>query len=376
MSITEHSLREFNDNTIVFHFDVAAHSVPVRQFVDTANATLSVIDCFNEELFEGKVRYELRVITPAPGGLIEILELVIAVGLPIWGFLATDIGKAYLKGLTGHEPAYWAERSGEKTRKLIRRRSRDVGPPDDSIGFMVSSPFVEVTHEDEKKELEAAILAELIVRFMETNTDQLEKIGVTKKKFRKAYAAKNKVYQGCIENREVKGLGFDQTDDFPLSRDDFPRFITSLPEEQNIEPDETPTWRVEEVDILANSPNWERDGRKWQGRTHDIKDIAFVIEDEEFWQHVKTKDISPEFGDNMKVQWAYPVSSAKPSNVRVLKVLSFNGREIADAMTEGELQKILEEVSINEPDAPSLFDQMTGEKKESEHVVVRRGDDG
>ncbi|GAB6051318.1 hypothetical protein JCM17960_01380 [Magnetospira thiophila] len=365
-----HSYRNPHDRSIVYHFDVDQHSLPLKQFVDTANATLSIVENFNEELFDGKGKFELRVITPEPGGLIELLELVVVVGGPVWVFLSTDIGKAYIKGLTGHEPAHWADQLGRLTRKI---GSRDDGPPPDVMGFLTALPKDDVAAQTKSMELEAAILAELIIRFLETHADQLEKIGFTKRKFRKAYSAKNRVYQACVDNREVKALGFDRSEHFGLKRADFPKFIEQLPDEEITDPEPPHSWTVEIVDVLANSPNWLRDGRKWQGKTDKYKDIAFSIEDEAFWHHVKVKDIEADIGDNMRVQWAFPTSPSKPSNVRVLKVLTFNGREIAKPLIEQELQEILEEVSLREPDMPSLFDHAEETDKKTDERGGQNG---
>ena len=162
--------REYNDRTIVYHFDVEQHRIPVRQFVDTAKATLAILDNFNEELFDNKGKFELRIITPQPGGFIGVFEVIVGVGGVIWASLSTDIGKAFIKGLTGHEPAFWSERLGEKSRKLIP--NKDGGPPPDVMQLMVPEPesmVFEPEIEGDPKEsmlLEAAVLAELIVRFL------------------------------------------------------------------------------------------------------------------------------------------------------------------------------------------------------------------
>ena len=370
MSTIDLVTREYNDRKIVYHFDVEQRSIPVRQFVDTANATLAILDNFNEELFDNKGKFELRVITPQPGGLIELFEVIVVFGGTIWAFLSTDIGKAYIKGLTGHEPAFWSERLGKKSRKLIPNKDKDGGPPPDVMQLMVSKPEIEGDPK-ESMLLEAAVLAELIVRFLETHADQLEKIGFTKRKFRKAYTAKNRVYQACVDNREVQGLGFDSSDSFQFKRADFPRYITQLPEEEKPDQEDPQEWMVETVDLLANSPNWTRDGRKWQGKTEKFKDIAFSIEDEGFWHHVQIKDIKQDFGDNMRVQWAYPAGGSKPSHVRVLKVLSFNGRKIADPLGESELAEILESASLKEADAPDLFDHLRGQRGEGDKTDKR-----
>src|SRR5690606_35943172 len=87
------------------------------QFVDTARATQEIIDDFNTSLFDGKLKYEIRVKTPEEGSLLEVLAVIVTAGGSVLAFLATDIGKAFFKGLTKEEPAAWAERIGASIRK-------------------------------------------------------------------------------------------------------------------------------------------------------------------------------------------------------------------------------------------------------------------
>lgn len=91
--------------------------------------------------------------------------------------------------------------------------------------------------------------------------------------------------------------------------------------------------------------------------TNSHKNIAFSIEDVAFWRHVNIKDIQPVIRDNMRVQWAYPAGLSKPSrDVRVLRVLSYNGTTISNPMSQSELDRELEEASVIEPETPDLFD--------------------
>ncbi len=108
--------------------------------------------------------------------------------------------------------------------------------------------------------------------------------------------------------------------------------------------------------VKVNSPNWKREGRKWQAETNSDKEVWFSIEDDAFWHHVRIKDIQPDINDNMKVQWAYPGDSAKPSNVKVLKVITYNGKKISEPLTHEELEKILQEYSVHESNQKDLFD--------------------
>jgi hypothetical protein len=336
---------------IIYHFDVDQHSIPLKQFVDTARASQTAIEGLNEPLFDKKVRFELRVKTPETGGLIEVLGLVVlGGGGSVWAFLGTDIGKAYILGLTGEEPAHWAEKLGKRTRKALPEKNEEQAEA--LMGELVPESVAAIN------DLSAEMLAELLIAFLAVNIEKLRKIGITPEKFRKSFEARNAIYRACLENSEVRGLSFDRTYDFPLKRSDFPAQISQIPDSIDEADDEKITWSVESVDIVVNSPNWKRDGRKWQAATNKFQDIAFSIEDENFWHHVGIKDIHPDIRDNMRVQWAYPTGHSKPHNVQVLKVIAYNGKDISAPLTDTELQHVLEEAHLIEPDHPDLFNDL------------------
>jgi hypothetical protein len=115
----------------------------------------------------------------------------------------------------------------------------------------------------------------------------------------------------------------------------------------------------------VHSPNWKRDNnRKWQGSTTETQDIAFVIEDDNFWHHVKIEDIIPHINDNMRVQWAYPEHViVKPTNVRVLRVLSYNGTSISDPLTTDELLTKLDTFVLEQKDQDDLFSYKEANQK-------------
>ncbi|MFA4995415.1 MAG: hypothetical protein WC521_08970 [Bdellovibrionales bacterium] len=315
---------------IPLHFDVLEHHIPLSQFIDSARSAQDIIDNFNQEFFDKKLKYELLVVAPQPGGLIELLQVVLPIAAPVWAFLCTDIGKAFIKGLTDHEPSHWAELAGKKTRELS---------------------------EIDKSKLCTMIIALMVLGFLQKDSDDLEKTGFSKEKFYTAYSARNKVYEGCISNTAVQGLGFDTSHNFPIKRADFPRFIVNVPAPTELQLlEEQPNWKVDIVDLIVHSPNWKRDNkRKWQGSTTEIQDIAFIIEDEKFWHHVKAKDIDPDINDNMRVQWAYPEHAVKPTNVRVLRVISYNGTAISEPLTNDELSAELNAFTIEQKEQNDLF---------------------
>ena len=259
-----------------------------------------------------------------------------------WEFLQSDVGKAYIKGLTGHKPSYWAQKAGELTKEYL----------EDESGSLQSK-----VSKEHKKKIAEIIIAQITLGFLEKETESLEKTGLSKDSFHYAYKAKNQIYMDCIDNEDVCGLGFDFSPDFPILRRDFPSRIIELPNiSEEDEDDQDIEYRVETPDLTVNSPNWKRDGRLWQASTKDHNDIAFTIDDENFWHYVKIKDITPDINDNMKVQWAYPELYSKPTKVMVLRVLTYNGKNISAAMSDHELKQVLYSFSHEEKNQPDFFD--------------------
>lgn len=337
-------------NRLTLHFDVDSHSLPLSHFIESAKSAENIIANLNDEFFGGKLSYQVRVFTPQEGGLLEFLGITITGGFTlklIWEFLESEIGKAYIKGLTGHDPAHWAEKAGEKTLEYLQ--DEGGGPPTTSPNQGEKSSNTDTLPEhEEKKQVLSVILVQSTQGFIKMSPEELQTLGITKTSFRRAYVSRNKIYQGCLDNKEVKGLGFDTSQSFPLTRVDFEKYIVEIPLESEEEPDSEQKWVIDTPDIVVNSPNWKRDGRKWQASTSQFNDIAFTVEDEEFWHHVNLKDIKPDFNDNMRVQWAYPKGSLKPANVRVLKVLSYNGKQLSQPLSMQEATKILDGYSIEE----------------------------
>ena len=83
------------DGVIILHFDVPEHLIPLNQFIDSAKATQNIIDNFNSQLFNGELQYEIRVIAPKEGGLIEIFSLCASGYISKFGnFFNQNSGKA------------------------------------------------------------------------------------------------------------------------------------------------------------------------------------------------------------------------------------------------------------------------------------------
>lgn len=348
---------------IVYHFDVERGSIPLAQFIDTARATQEIIDDFNRSLFDSKLKYELRVKTPEEGSLIEVLAVIVTVGGSVLSFLSTDIGKAFFKGLTTEQPATWAEKMGAAIRQKFAKSKALVQT--DASGAVVdvveSDPDASPTS-DVSKKIEGEVVALFLISFLKIDTERLKEIGITPEKFRAAFQGRNRIFKGCIDNSEVKGISFDRSPSIFIKRNEFPRRITQLPDPLPDAPVKPSDLNFETVDIVVNSPNWKRDGRNWQAASGKYQDVSFSIDDENFWLRVEKRDadLKPTIRDNMRVQWAYPTGTAKPSHVKVFRVLSYNGRQLSTPMTDQEIQALQSTIHFVEPDTPDLFDERRG----------------
>jgi hypothetical protein len=247
------------------HFDVPGHEIPLATFISAATNTERVIHGLNAELFDGRVEFELFVLPPQEGTFLQRLEVRLLAGwAAIWAFTASDIGKGYIKGLTGHEPAYWSEVAGEATAHLAEA---------------VAHP-----HQHEKK-VGTVIVTEAAKSFLEKESSELQRVGITPAKFREAYAAKNAFYEACDATPRLRAIGFSEAPIFPIQKQDFLRLQTELPPELE---DAQPPWHVATAKLHVTSPNWDRDDRQraWKGRDQQGRNRHFRIEDEEFWNRV------------------------------------------------------------------------------------------
>ncbi len=333
-------------DVIPLHFDVLENYLPLDEFVDTARATKQIIDSLNQNFFDGGLKYEFIVLPPEPGSFKSRFAIVVktakvagvAVGI-VWAAAESDIGQRYIKGLTGHEPGYWAEQLGEDHKKSLTKES--FGP-----------------HREISPEVAALILSESTKGFLTKEYNQLRKVGFTKEKFRSAYQAKNNFYETCYRQPLIRGVGFSDSEEFPIKRNEFPNFIIEVPAEGK--DDEENDWIVEILYIKVTSPNWDRtdEQRTWRGKyrlnNHD-KFAVFSVEDNLFWGFVEKKRIVSKGIDTLKVQWAFVEEGGRRKYTRVLKVLEYNSKKVSRPYSDEELAEILRGFSKTLDQQQELF---------------------
>jgi hypothetical protein len=321
------------------HFDVPGHQIPLATFVRTAEQTEAVLRALNRELFDGQLQFELFVLPPEEGTFLTRLGVVLLGGWAIvWGFTESDVGKAFIKGLTDHEPAHWAEVAGKAAKTGIEHLASS----------WEDRPTLDY-------EYETLIVKEATRAFLQQPNSVLERVGVTPSRYRDAYEAKNKFYEACSATPGLQAVGFSEAPVFPIQRDDFLGLQMTLPPRSE---DLERPWYVATTLLQVTSPNWDRDdrARQWKGRDPQGRDRYFRIEDEDFWRQVAGDGISTHIIDTMKVQWAYQGKPEQPRNCRVLRVLEFNGVRLSKPVSDTELRAALGHLAdVDEDNQPDLF---------------------
>jgi len=320
---------EISAQQLLLHFETIDSSIELDTFLITAAQTKEIFASFNKSLFEDKLLYKLYLLPPKSGSFESIFLVSFTAVGSILAFSGTDVGKAFIRGLTGHEPIYWAEQAGA----YIRRTLNTAQTSFQDIDFSEYSA-------DLRRRIEELIISKIVEGFLSLSDRELLKIGLDFRKFREAYNAKNLFYMKCIEDKNILGMGFDEDHIFPIQRRDFPKLIVNLPP---AEPDESPQrWRASLAELKVTSPNWDRydKNRFWKAKDQNGKDKLFRIDDERFWSIADDGNIFPHIIDTMKVQWIFETLTGRPKDFRVIRVLKYNDTVIGQPLTEIELKEI------------------------------------
>lgn len=315
------------------HFSLPGHAIPLSTFIHTANQTANIFKAFNREIFENGLKYEILVLPPELGSFKNRLGVaVVAVGVVAWGFVESDIGKAYVQGLTGQEPSHWAELAGAKSKEILQ------GETD----HKEKDPNTEIARI--KCQAASLILSKSAQTFLQTDHITLETMGVSTRKFRDAYESRNGFYQACKEVEEIQAVGFDERPIFPIKRNDFSRLQVNIPQSE----EDNETWWVDILELVVTSPNWERNDnqRTWKGRDSKGHERYFRIEDDEFWRLAHQNLLDIQIEDRIKVQWAFLGKVEAPREARVIRVIEFNGQALSPTLSADELSSILDNYQI------------------------------
>lgn len=315
---------------IPIHFDVDEHAIALDTFIETAHQMRAVFQSINVTLLGNGLEVEFVLLPAEEGGFLgKIGVTILACTGAAWAFLNSDVGGAFIEGLTSHPPSYWSRNIGVSLRNELSK-----GDTSDMLG----SSGVE-TKQVGKIQCKAAavVVSEVTKSFLITETERLSSIGIRPDNFRDTFEARNRFYESCIDNPKVHGVGFDEVPDFPINRADFARFQVALP--PNDDTKEVP-WHVEIARLRVSSPNWDRNdkGRLWKARDSKGRDRYFSIEDEHFWELAKFQKLDTHGIDRIKVQWAFHGDGNQKREAFVIRLLEYNDEKISEPLTDDEVK--------------------------------------
>lgn len=175
------------------HMDVPEHFLTADDYLVAVESINTCLNEINKRAFEAKLECSLLVFPNEEGsfkgitgvfvkGVKRVGHIVVITGAigGFIGFAETDSFKGLVKGLTKHDLNYY-------------QMGEDVG----------------------------LILHDMIVGIFTTENDDLEKRIPGNINLDKAIKAKSEFYSMCIQNPRVSGVGFDDTEEFPIQRNRF-----------------------------------------------------------------------------------------------------------------------------------------------------------
>lgn len=223
------------------HFEVPQHYLSLDDFIDTAKATESILKELNKKFTNGKAKIKIVVLPPEEGSFKKKLGVILLVGGAAFTFISSDIGKGFVRGLTGHDPEYWAQGVGEDVNKCL------------------------------------VVLLKTVEGFLKKDAIEIEQMGIHRSDFPALIEAKNRFYETCIRNPEILGLGFDGDEGFPVSRDSFIQKIA------NSDDDEYDyDYKIHQF-VITSPVTSSKSDAQWRGRDKTSGDnMYFRMDDADF----------------------------------------------------------------------------------------------
>jgi hypothetical protein len=213
-------------------------------------------------------------------------------------FVESDVGAAYVEGLTGKSPEDWARDLGKPHREALQDAEAESAVEDYATDEATASDVV-----PERCEPVLQMITSMTRLILALDTESLEEIGIGHNYLLDALEARTEFYQACYDDREVKRIGFSPEDSFPITHSSFPE-RAQKPERKKKE-EEEPEWLVAEDLIRVDSPNWDQDmqrSRQWLGVDQKNRRRYFMINDAEFWTRIRKKELPFEGSDQLQVQ--------------------------------------------------------------------------
>lgn len=359
--MTDTTAGEFpsTSSEIFIHFDVPQHFIKLDTFVATATSAKNVLDALNSALYGGQIDYEIVILPPDEGSFLQKIGVVVGIVTGAILFFDSDTPASFVQGLTGKKPMEWAEEAGVFTAARIK----NLVSEDESHEGRAFVPYRPTLDETVCKAA-AAMLVAMARRSLEMEPDELTDLAGEEVEISEVINARADFYDACIFDRQIRAIGFTPEEDFPIPRKSFPE-RAQRSSKRDVDYEEG-SWTSAIDSVTVTSPNWDQDdqeSRKWKGKDVFNHTCYFVIEDENFWGLVKSRQLQVRVWDTLKVQWILQEVNGKIKERRVLRVLEVSGAKVSPPMPLPTVIELLKEryATTSSNRNPTLFDDLNGE---------------
>ena len=175
----------FDLTQLHIHYDVDNHFIPMNDFLVASNTAQKIIDDLNKQILGGRLKYQLVIVPPEDGTFLKtvgFLSLTVAVNA-----IAVPIVDDYMLGVF---------------EEITEQKPSDYG----------------------KDHMRA--LRDLTHGFFSKEVEELEKCIPPELNLDRAFKGKTDFYTSCQNNSDIKGIGFDNTRNFPIRHGDFKRHMS------------------------------------------------------------------------------------------------------------------------------------------------------
>ena len=236
------------------HYDTEEHYLAAYNSMIAIETVATIIQNLNIAVFDNKFNYQL-VELPSESG--TFLKKFAIPGIVILSVLESDVGRGVVKGLTGNS----------------------------------------IEHYTEQKTI---ILKDMVIGFLSKDVETLEAIIPQTMNLDKSFKCKTDFYSSCQSNKKIKGLGFDDTKNFPIRSTDFIKHI-SQDKIRALEPEHSI------VEVILISPITEDRKFKWKFQNKKNKQIiSATMQDNTFKRAV--------------LNGTYPIKSSQDSDTLTILI--------------------------------------------------------
>lgn len=282
--------QNFSDNFYV-HFDLSGHKIPILQSIETDESIRRIVNELGRNLKNSNLKIEIFIQPPAEGS--HLKKFVISAGLLLVGGAMQPAMDAGLKVFG----------DGRNMEERFTEFFNDVKVFLESSSYDIQDKFPKDT-------------------------------------YAKAYQAKSELYEAAYRNTEIKAIGFDQTNRFPVKRNQFAYHIIKLDENKK----DKFVIKIHKLKIVSSINAKEYANHSWQAKDIKkgkvchiyMKDDAFY---EFYWENnIQIKTLLVEVTYSLQ-QDEFVNLSFKEKGKQITKVFNYNNKPFTSTPEGIEIEK-------------------------------------